>query len=109
MPNVVSMQPTQVVNLRADSFDVYIGRAGHGRDGYFGNPFPLAFGSSDEERDACIAKFKEYFLNRLETDATFKQRVHELRGKTLGCFCKPRRCHGDIIVEYLNSLTKETT
>jgi len=22
-----------------------------------------------------------------------------LAGKTLGCFCKPKRCHGDFLVE----------
>lgn len=24
--------------------------------------------------------------------------LHELKGKTLGCFCKPLSCHGDILV-----------
>ena len=31
--------------------------------------------------------------------------VVKLKGKTLGCFCKPYPCHGDIIAEYLNLLT----
>ena len=26
----------------------------------------------------------------------------QLQGKTLGCFCKPDPCHGDIIKEYLD-------
>jgi hypothetical protein len=30
-----------------------------------------------------------------------------LRGKTLGCFCKPHPCHGDIIAAYLDSLEDE--
>ena len=30
--------------------------------------------------------------------------LHELRGKTLGCFCKPKRCHGDVLVELVNGL-----
>lgn len=33
--------PTRAVNLRHEPYDVYIGRAGHGQGGYFGNPFPL--------------------------------------------------------------------
>ena len=30
-----------MVNIRKESCDVYIGRAGQGKDGYFGNPFRL--------------------------------------------------------------------
>jgi hypothetical protein len=40
----------------------------------------------------------------LASDAEFKRRIHELKGKTLGCFCKPEACHGDVIAEYLNNL-----
>lgn len=25
-------------------------------------------------------------------------------GKVLGCFCKPKACHGDILAEVLNEL-----
>ncbi len=32
---------TRVVNIRKKAYDVYIGRAGKGQDGYFGNPFRL--------------------------------------------------------------------
>ena len=28
----------------------------------------------------------------------------ELKGKTLGCFCKPKSCHGDVLVELANEL-----
>ena len=27
-----------------------------------------------------------------------------MQGKTLGCFCKPNPCHGDIIKEYLDRM-----
>ena len=32
-----------------------------------------------------------------------KNKVYELQGKRLGCFCKPELCHGDILANYLNS------
>ena len=92
---------TTVVNLFKNKYDVYIGRAGKGQDGYFGNPFPLKPG---EPRGATIERYKEYFDNRIANDPAFKARVLELKGKTLGCFCKPNSCHGDIIAEYLNNL-----
>ena len=80
---------------------VYIGRAGKGQDGYFGNPFRL---KQDMIRGGTLAGFREYFYRRLVNDAEYRRRVHELQGKTLGCFCKPHPCHGDIIKEYLDRM-----
>ena len=37
---------TVVVNIYKEQFDVYIGRAGRGQDGYFGNPFCMGTGSA---------------------------------------------------------------
>lgn len=76
-------------------YDVYIGRRGHGEDGYFGNPF------SQFSRVVAIEKFKVYFAKRIERDAEFRERVQALRGKRLGCFCAPLPCHGQVIVDYL--------
>ena len=90
---------TTIVNLRIEKYDVYIGRAGRGKDGYFGNPF--SFGT----REQNISDFMDYFYSRLESDPVFRYRVGQLRDKTLGCFCKPLACHGDVIKEYLDSLT----
>lgn len=91
---------TRVVDVsRNKVFDVYIGRTFGGyEDQGFGNPFP--FGGS---RTRSIAMFKSYFYDRVKNDPAFKQRVEELRGKTLGCWCKPLSCHGDVIVEYLEN------
>jgi hypothetical protein len=30
------------------------------------------------------------------------QSLDELEGKTLGCFCKPKPCHGDVLLELLS-------
>ncbi len=75
---------TTVVNTRLHPFDVYVGRAGHGHDGYFGNPHRLAKG---EPRGETLDRYQEYLLERLEDDEEFARRFDELRGKTLGCFC----------------------
>lgn len=96
---------TKVVNIFHDQYDVYIGRAGKGKEGYFGNPFVLR-----GDRGSTIEKFKEYFYNRINTDIEFKQRVEsELLNKRLGCFCKQKMrdvpCHGDIYIEYFDNLT----
>lgn len=75
-------------------YDVYIGRAGHGEDGYFGNPF--------RGLDA-VPQFKSWFLNRVATDAVYRSRVLALMGKRLGCFCYPKQpCHGDVIARWVD-------
>lgn len=89
-----------VVNIRRDKYDVYIGRAGKEQDGYFGNPIKLQPG---EAKGSTLDKFREYFYDRIDRDQEFKQRVLSLKGKRLGCFCKPAPCHGDIIADYVNS------
>ena len=94
------VERTTVVNLRKEDYDVYIGRAGRGQDGYFGNPFQVSEGG----REACIEKYREYFFDRIANDREFKERVLALRGKTLGCFCKPEACHGDVIADYVNGV-----
>lgn len=94
---------TRVVNLYKEPYDVYIGRGGKGKDGYFGNPFPLVEKNSEEKREHCLKLYREYFHKRLAEDPEFKRRVEMLDSKVLGCFCKPKLCHGDVIVEYLES------
>jgi hypothetical protein len=95
---------TSVVNLRSEQFDVYIGRAGRGFNGYFGNPIVRQQG---EARGATIERFTRYFEQRIGSDNQFRQRVLQLRGKRLGCFCKPAACHGDVIAAWVNAHQEE--
>jgi hypothetical protein len=88
---------TTVVNLRTDGFDTYVGRAGHGYDGYFGNPYRV-----EEYGSQAISLFRAYFLKRVDSDPDFRSKVLALQGKRLGCFCAPSRCHADVIAEWVN-------
>lgn len=100
------MSKTIVVNIKTDKYDVYIGRATKDKDGYFGNPYVMF---DEGERAECIEKYRVYFHQRMKVDSYFRQAVLALRGKRLGCFCKPKlKCHGDVIADYLNSLSKES-
>ena len=92
---------TVVVNIYEEQFDAYIGRAGRGEDGYFGNPFRMGNRISRED---AVKRFHGYFADRIERDSEFKQRVLALKGKRLGCFCKPKACHGDVIADWLNKM-----
>lgn len=97
------MSKTTVVNIRQNEYDVYIGREGHGQSGIFGNPFSAM---RDGGRERAIELYREYFLRRLRVDQEFAVRVEMLRGKRLGCFCKPKACHGDVIAEYVDNRMK---
>jgi hypothetical protein len=98
---------TRVVNLRRDPYDVYIGRAGKGHDGYFGNPHAVGQActrcrTTHGTGASTLPCFTLYFQHRLGTDAEFRARVLALRGKVLGCFCHPNPCHGNVIAAFLN-------
>ena len=90
--------PTTVVHCMRDKYDIYIGRA-NTRSGLsaskWENPFPLPNKASEEQRAACIEKYKQWFFTQPELIAA----IPELKGKVLGCWCKPKACHGDFLAE----------
>lgn len=89
---------TKVVHLR-EPHDIYIGRGSK-----WGNPFSHREGTLAQyvvkTRSEAIAKYEEYLLNNEE----LYRSLRELKGKTLGCFCKPKSCHGDILAKYADSI-----
>lgn len=95
---------TSVVNLKHSDYDVYIGRGSK-----WGNPYTSKESKiakfKVKTREEAIAKYKEYILYG-EGNHLLKE-LHELKGKKLGCFCKPLKCHGDILVELLDDSEKE--
>ena len=38
-----------------------------------------------------------------------RERLPELHGMTLVCWCYPRRCHGEVLVEHLRALSAAPT
>ena len=100
------MSETRVVNLYKESYDIYIGRPGRGVDGYLGNPIrtgevcPVCY-KIHTEKGSTLPCYKVYLGFRVEADESFRTRLLSLKGRVLGCFCKPKACHGDIIVEWL--------
>ena len=80
-----------VVHLKRDKYDVRIDRAT-----VWGNPFRIGDHGS---RDEVIARYERWLLN----DPYLMDRIGELRGKVLGCWCAPNACHGDILAKYANA------
>lgn len=79
------MKEIRVVHCRKEPFDVYIGRGSK-----WGNPFVIG---KDGSRVKVIQKYTESIINNPSLVRSFE----ELEGKTLGCWCKPGLCHGDIL------------
>lgn len=95
---VVTVSTTRVVNKdRHEEFDVYIGRGTP-----WGNPFTI--GDRGMDRAAVIDAYRSYFKSKFVDDPAGRHAIASLKGKILGCHCKPAACHGDVIAEYLNSL-----
>lgn len=89
---------TKLVNMKYEPYDVYIGRGSK-----WGCPFTiikdrptLAKEIVDSKKEA-LEKYREYVLSTPE----LMNSLHELEGKVLGCFCKPDKCHGDVLLELL--------
>lgn len=90
---------TKVVNRNREPYDVYIGRPSKWGNPYSHKDDTLAEFKVRDRREA-IEKYEQYLLNNPELMAD----LHELKGKVLGCWCKPQSCHGDILAKYANSL-----
>ncbi len=69
--------------------DVYIGRPSK-----WGNPFRSGV---DGTRAEVIAKYRKYLLDSPE----LLEQLPELEGKVLACWCSPKPCHGDVLLELL--------
>lgn len=89
---------TTVVNIRNSSYDIYIGRGSK-----WGNPFTHIKDKSTkaefivDTRTEAISKYKEWISNQPD----LLNALNELKDKRLGCFCKPKSCHGDILVQLI--------
>lgn len=99
---------TRVANIKYQDYDVYVGRAGKGHDGYFGNPIKpyklcQVCGARDHHPGETIDCFATYFAERIAVDAEYRRRVFELKDKVLGCFCHPKKCHAKVIAAWLDA------
>lgn len=98
---------TTVVNIKkTDQYDILVGR-------------PTIFGNLWSHLDNSIAQFKvesrevaienyriwlkgEGFLDvEQERREKILDGLESLRGKILGCFCRPKSCHADVLIELL--------
>jgi len=95
---------SKVVHCKRAPFDVYIGRPS-----IWGNPFThiddrkTAAQFIVSSREEAIQKYREWVV----TQPDLMARLPELVGKTLGCWCFPKSCHGDVLIDLVRTLETE--
>ena len=67
------------------------------RNSDWGNPFEVGH---DGDRDTVCDSFEIYFGRKY----SLHERVLGLKGKVLGCWCYPQRCHGDHLISRLEKI-----
>lgn len=87
MPEVLNRRDQRIVRRKNA---VYVGRPSK-----WGNPFEIG---RDGDRDEVIAKYADWITGQDDLMAE----LDELRGKDLICWCAPRACHADILLELAN-------
>lgn len=94
---------TRVVHCRKEPYDVYIGRPSE-----FGNPFTHISDRTTlaefvvRNREEAIARYREWLLSSPE----MLEKIQQLRGKVLGCWCNDSdKCHGKILADLANLMT----
>lgn len=88
---------TVVVHCKRQPFDIYIGRPSP-----LGNPFSPKDGTKAKykvsSREEAVEKYEEYLLSNIK----LLSYLRDLKGKILGCFCSPLKCHGDVLAKLAN-------
>lgn len=83
----------KVLNFKTDKIpegSVYIARPSK-----WGNPYRIG---EDGSRHEVIAKYLQWLIG----NAFLMGSLKELVGKDLVCYCAPKPCHGDVLLELAN-------
>ncbi len=89
--------PTRIVNRHKERFDVYIGRGTP-----WGNPSIVGqvcarCGELHADGAATLPCYRQWLHEQLQ-NPVIANKTKALLGRTLACSCKPKPCHGDILV-----------
>ena len=90
-----------VVGKKWDKDAIYIGRGSP-----LGNPFVM---HTEEDRNVVCDKYEEWFNKQVQEGnaCVLKElrRIYLLAKRqdiVLGCYCSPKRCHGETIKKFLD-------
>lgn len=90
---------TTIVHFKKSPYDIYIGRPS-----IWANPFthlPLETTKAKfqaKTRKDSIECYEGWIMEHPE----LLDQLHTLKDKVLGCWCKPKSCHGDVLARLTN-------
>jgi hypothetical protein len=96
---------TNLKEWMEDKDNIYIGRAGiifidgqrfPKQPSIWANPFKV----QNNRNETVIHLYEKYIRNKIENEYGIEELL-KLKGKTLGCWCKPKSCHGDILIKLI--------
>lgn len=87
-----------VVNVKYERCDIRIQRGS-----IWGNPH----GEPHWTRSDYLENYKTHLKEQIRTGKITRADLESLRGKKLGCGCKPLPCHGDILANLVNRMFKD--
>ena len=96
------MTPARIQRTRKKGWRMPEGAVFIGRGTVYGNPYKIGDGVT---REAAIFLFRKH-LEKMAVDFPdlLQQRLDELRGKVLACWCREcDACHGDVWLEFINN------
>lgn len=85
----------RVVHLKREPYDVLIARPSKWGNLFTFRPSKLAQ-FVVATREEAIESYEAWLLDRPDLLAA----LPELAGKTLGCWCAPKACHGHVLLDY---------
>lgn len=88
---------SKVVHCKKEKYDVYIGRPSK-----WGNPYSHKEGTKATFKVDTVEEAIANYRNWIKGNPELLDDLHELKGKVLGCWCSPKPCHGDILMELAN-------
>jgi len=87
-----------LINIKnTNDYTLYIGRENSFYNlerSKWANPFLLKE-DTVENRKIIAEQYKEYVLNNKDLMSS----LHELENQTLACFCFPKLCHGNVLIQ----------
>ena len=93
---LVNLTDVNIEDWVKDPNNFYIGRDnGNVKGSIFQNPYSL----NDYDRKTAISMYKDHIMSSPEI---WNEVVPQLNHKTLGCFCWPEQCHGNVLLDILN-------
>jgi len=103
-PKVHNLHNLPDIWKKMPSLYAYIGRAGHGMEGKYGNPVIAGrlcpnCGEKHTTGGSTLKCYEEMLLRSIDYQPDY---IEPLRGKHLVCFCAPNPCHGDVLLRLLS-------